>query len=60
MGRLIRRLAMLAVLAAVATMMLRRFGILGGGECGPACDCSLGAESCTCGHATCLAPAAEA
>jgi hypothetical protein len=53
--RFIRRLMFLALLAGAVTTVMRR--IRGGGECGPACDCSLGAGSCTCGHVTCLAPA---
>ena len=52
--RFIRRLMLFAILAGVATAVMRR--LQGGGECGPGCDCSQGAESCACGHGTCLAP----
>ena len=57
MGRMLRRLMLLGLLVAAAMTALRRLGVLGGSECGPACDCSMGADSCDCGHATCLAPA---
>jgi len=58
MRRLIRNVLMLGIVAGVAYQGLRRLGIIGGGECGPDCQCSLGAEVCTCGHQTCLVPAA--
>ena len=50
----IRRLMLFAILAGVATAVMRK--LRGGGECGPGCDCSQGAQSCACGHGTCLAP----
>lgn len=53
--RFIRRLMFLALVVGAVTTILRR--LRSGGECGPACDCSNGASACTCGHATCLAPA---
>ncbi|MEE8422421.1 MAG: hypothetical protein V3S31_06560 [Dehalococcoidia bacterium] len=53
--RFLRRLMFLALIAGAVTAAMRR--IRGAGECGPACDCSSGAAACTCGHATCLAPA---
>ena len=53
--RFLRRLMLFAILAGVATTVMRR--LRGSDECGPACDCSLGSEACTCGHLTCLAPA---
>lgn len=53
--RFLRRLMLLALLAGAATALLRR--LTSGGECGVACACSGGAQSCTCGHPTCLAPA---
>ena len=40
MGRLFRRLAVFTVIGVAAAAVFRRF--FGGGECGPACDCSLG------------------
>jgi len=55
MGRLFRRLAVFTVIGVAAAAVFRRF--FGGGECGPACDCSLGEPECRCGHRTCLAPA---
>lgn len=58
MGRLIRRILVLSVIAWGAVTLLRRTGLLGGNECGATCDCSFGAAECRCGHATCLAPAA--
>ena len=53
--RLLRRLMLFALMAGVVTAVMRRLS--GGGECGPACDCSQGSASCSCGHATCLSPA---
>ncbi len=53
--RFLRRLMLFAILAGVATTITRR--LLGNAECGAACECSAGTQSCTCGHATCLAPA---
>jgi hypothetical protein len=53
--RLLRRLMLFAILAGVATAAMRR--LLGDEECGPSCECSGGSQSCSCGHATCLAPA---
>ncbi len=57
MGRLLRRLAFLAIIAGIAVTVLKRAGLINGGECGPACACSTGAAACHCGHKTCLAPA---
>ena len=53
--RFLRRLMLFGVMAAVATAVMRR--LVGGDECGPDCECTHGAQSCTCGHTTCLAPA---
>jgi hypothetical protein len=58
MVRLIRRIAVLAVLGGVAATVAKRF--VKRDDCTPSCDCSLGSASCSCGHATCLAPAAAA
>ncbi len=55
--RLIRRLLFVAVIAGAIAAALRKFGILGKGECGPACACSMGQQECACGHPTCLSPA---
>ena len=55
MGRLLRRLMMLAILAGAAAAVMRM--VRGSAECGPNCDCSQGAATCYCGHDTCLAPA---
>jgi len=55
--RLIRRLLFLAVIVGAVAALLRRFGLLGRGECTPACACSEGQTDCTCGHSTCLSPA---
>ena len=60
MGRLLRGLIFLGVAAGLALGVLKRTGLLTGGECGPACPCSLGNENCDCGHPTCLSPAAGA
>ncbi|MBM3140458.1 MAG: hypothetical protein FJZ92_09730 [Chloroflexi bacterium] len=57
MRRFIRNVLLLGIAAGLAYQALRRLGIVGAGECGPNCQCSLGAEVCTCGHATCLVPA---
>jgi hypothetical protein len=56
--RFIRNIMLFGILAGLVYQGLKRLGIIGGGECGPNCQCSLGAEVCTCGHATCLVPAA--
>jgi hypothetical protein len=56
MGRLLRRLALLAVIGGILAAVSQRF--MHRDECTPTCDCSLGAASCTCGHVTCLAPLA--
>lgn len=56
MGKLLRRLAFLAIVAGIAVGLLKRMGLLKGGECGVACACSAGAVQCRCGHKTCLAP----
>ena len=56
--RFIRRFFILALLAGIGVKLLRSVGLLGGGECTPACACSMGELDCTCGHATCLAPGA--
>lgn len=58
MGRLLRRIALLAVLGGIVAAVSQRF--MHRDECTPTCDCSLGAASCTCGHVTCLAPLAVA
>lgn len=57
MRRLLGRLVIFAVVVGVAVKLLRSLGVMGGGECGPGCDCSMGATECRCGHRTCLAPA---
>ena len=54
--RLLRRLAMLAIIVGIAVGVQKRTGLLNG-ECDPACACSTGAAICRCGHKTCLAPA---
>lgn len=59
MRSFIRNIMVLGVIAGLTYQGLRRLGIVGGGECDPNCQCSLGAEVCTCGHATCLVPAAS-
>ena len=56
MGRLFRRIALLAVLGGIAAAIGQRF--MRRDECTPTCQCSLGAASCDCGHVTCLAPVA--
>lgn len=56
--RFIRRFVILAVIVGAGVKLLRSLGLLGGGECTTACDCSQGRLDCTCGHATCLAPGA--
>lgn len=56
--RFIRRFVFLALVVGIAVKVLRSLGILGGGECTPACVCSQGEMECDCGHATCLAPSA--
>ena len=56
--RLIRRLLFAAAIAGAVAAALRRFGIIGKGECSPACGCSMGQQDCACGHVTCLSPAA--
>ena len=56
--RLLRRFVILAVIVGLGLKALRSLGILKGGECSPACACSQGDMSCTCGHKTCLAPSA--
>lgn len=55
--RLLRRLLFVAAIVGAIAALLRRFGILGKGECNPSCACSMGQQDCTCGHATCLSPA---
>ncbi len=55
--RLLRRLLFVAAIVGAIAAVLRRFGILGKGECNPSCACSMGQQDCTCGHATCLSPA---
>lgn len=55
--RLLRRVLFVAVIVGAIAAGLRRFGILGEGECGPGCACSMGQQDCTCGHPTCLSPA---
>ena len=52
--RFLRRLMLFAVIAGIATALMRR---LRDGECGPACECSQGSQLCNCGHNTCLSPA---
>ena len=58
MVRLLRRIAMLAVLGGIAATVAKRF--MGHDGCTPSCDCSLGSASCSCGHNTCLAPVVAA
>jgi hypothetical protein len=58
MLRFLRNLVVLGMVAGVTYQGLRRLGIVGAAECGPNCQCSLGAEICTCGHPTCLTPEA--
>lgn len=57
MRRFLRNVMLLGMFAGITYQALTRLGIVGGGECGPNCQCSLGAEVCTCGHSTCLVPA---
>lgn len=57
MGRMLRKLAFVAVALGMALGVLKRLGLLGMDECTPACDCSRGVTACDCGHKTCLAPA---
>lgn len=57
MGKMLRRLAFVAVAAGLVVTLLRRLGLLGTGECTTSCPCSTGAIACRCGHKTCLAPA---
>ena len=57
MGGLLKRLVVLGVIVGLGLQVLKRLGLFTGGECGPNCDCSMGAEACTCGHPTCLTPA---
>jgi len=54
--RLLRRFFILAVIVGVVVKLLRSLGLVRGGECGPSCECSMGALTCTCSHTTCLAP----
>ena len=44
MGRLFRRIALLAVLGGIAAAISQRF--MRRDECTPTCQCSLGAASC--------------
>ena len=57
MRRFLRNVVVVGIFAGLTFQGLRRLGLVGRGECGPNCQCSLGAEVCTCGHATCLVPA---
>lgn len=52
--RLLLRLMLFVILTVVVTPIARK--LLGIDQCGDSCSCSDGAESCYCGHATCLAP----
>jgi len=56
--RFIRRFVIFALLIGIVAKALKSLGIVGGGECTPACACSKGEMECDCGHATCLAPTA--
>ena len=56
--RLLRRVLFVAVIAGAVAAVLRKFGVLGKSECTPSCSCSMGQQDCTCGHTTCLSPAA--
>lgn len=56
--RLLRRLVILALILGVVVKGMQKLGLIGGGECSPACACSQGEMVCECGHATCLAPSA--
>ncbi len=56
--RFIRRFVVFALLIGIVVKALQALGIVGGGECTPACPCSQGEMECDCGHATCLAPTA--
>lgn len=51
-------ISILLVAVGTAVTALRRFGLLNGGECSPACPCSVGETACPCSHPTCLSPAA--
>lgn len=59
MGKLLRGLVIAGIAVGLGLTVLKRSGLLTGGECGPGCDCSRGALNCTCGHRTCLTPATE-
>ncbi|RLT37950.1 MAG: hypothetical protein DWI58_16325 [Chloroflexi bacterium] len=56
-GKLLRRLAFVAVAVGMVLGLLRRLGLLGIGECSASCACSTGSTACHCDHKTCLAPA---
>ena len=56
-GKLLRRLAFVAVAVGMVLGLLRRLGLLGIGECSASCACSTGSTTCHCDHKTCLAPA---
>jgi hypothetical protein len=58
MRRLFSRLAFFAVAVGLVLQLLRATGLVTGGECSVACNCSKGAAPCLCGHKTCLAPQA--
>ncbi len=51
-------MSILLVALGTAITAVRRLGLLNGGECSPTCPCSVGDAACTCGHPTCLSPAA--
>lgn len=59
MMRVLRRLAVLAVVVQALLFLARRLGVLHPQACGDACACVAGGRPCRCGHATCLAPALE-
>ncbi len=56
-GKLLRRLAFVAVAVGIVLGLLKRLGLLGIGECSASCACSTGSTACHCDHKTCLAPA---
>ena len=56
-GKLLRRLAFVAVAVGMVLGLLKRLGLIGIGECSASCACSTGSTACHCDHKTCLAPA---
>ncbi len=57
MRGLMRGMVFVGIAVGLGLTLLRRTGLLNGGECSPGCGCSVGDQSCSCGHKTCLSPA---